>query len=128
MKTALVMFVLAAMSGGMAHWAHLIGQTNGNGGGLLWETIQLGGTGGLILALLAAVWFLWKDRAALVDLLTKERATHLGTITAERKDHRAEVAEIRAATREEVTEATERLMKVMTDRINDLRNHQDQGS
>ena len=118
MAKTFALFSVASVANGMTWWIYVIAQGDPKG---LWEIIQLGGTGGLILSLLGAVWTLWKDRIQQQGIIRDERTALQTLIQNEREQHRKEIMDLRVQQQSEVKAATEMLMKAYKEQIDTLR-------
>lgn len=120
----------AAASSGVGWWSYVLAQADPSNRGL-WEIIQLGGTGGLVVCLLCAVTALWRDRQAMLDKLEELRASllkahldHNNQLAELNRDHRTDVAAIAEKHKEDVERITERLVAELKSQIT---NHQQGG-
>lgn len=107
-------------------WALLIiGEaiTSGHGvtGASVLQIIQLGGTGGLIAALVIAVNTLWKDRNAVKTELLEEVARLQKLLVDERTSHRDDLQRIRETHRHDLDDITQKYTEELRSQIQALR-------
>lgn len=115
----IIYFGVATVFNGIGWWSLLLGQAATPLD--VFQLIQLGGTGGLILALLGALYMVWKDRAELKKEWAAEVADLRRVITTERESHRQEIAEMRADHKKDLSELTDKYTDELKKQISSLR-------
>lgn len=95
----------AMICSAMTWWTKMLAQHAG-----VLELVQLGGTGGLIVCLFAAVVALWKDRSVMNEMIKEERI-----------GHRKEVADLQLKHQSDLRAVTTELMSELRSQIDTLR-------
>lgn len=90
----------------------------------VWEVAQGGGTGGLIICLIAAVIALWRDRNAVHELLRAERAAHQEELRSMQQAHANLMEEKSKSHKNEIEKVTSTLMDELRSQIAVLRSDQ----
>lgn len=116
MKTVVAFMVAIAFN--MSTWVAVFAQTATN------ETIsliQLGGTAGLIGALMLAVVTLWKERNVIRADMATELQILRTALNDERNHHREEVRELRDTHKRDLDQLTERYLGELRHQISQLK-------
>lgn len=117
---SITLFTIAAACNGSTWWAYMFAQTNGATS--LTDLIQLGGTGGLVVALLGAIYALWRDRDTARKQFDAEIAGLRQLLVKERSDHREEVIAMRVQHKLDLDQVTNRYLEELRQQIETLRN------
>lgn len=118
MKTAVILFGAAAICNG-ASWAGLLlGQAEPAS---IFELVQLGGTGGLVVCLVGAIGALWKERVQLRREWKTEVQELRGIISGERQMHREEMNAINTRHAEIIQELSDKYTDELKQQIETLR-------
>lgn len=113
--------IVAAFINGATHWSYAFAQAADMPQSIL-DIIQLGGTGGLILALLVAVYVMWKEREVFRKELAEERKIYRDDIERIRTDNKEALDRIQANHQQEIDRITDRYTRELKEQIELLRN------